>query len=260
MNPPAVDVIVCTYNRPTELKKTLEALHENLLYSGPLNFYLADDSSDPANIRKVKASAIFKQLKPTIISTEQNSGWAANNNKAISETHSPYIFFTEDDYVLGQPLDLAAGVALLEAKPDVGMLRYRGTAGSHVIYHQFEADIAELYATPFVDYPGGDEKGSYPYQDGYGLPGRIAYLQLDSGSPDLYLYSHGPHLKRRDFHAFYGMYPEGLKLGETEEQFAHIVKDGMKRPGAPAIAILPDWVSMRFDHIGQSYQHTAEDK
>jgi glycosyltransferase involved in cell wall biosynthesis len=257
MNPPAVDVIVCTYNRPNELKKTLEALLDNLLYSGPLHFTIADDSSDPANMRKVKASAIFKQLKPTIISTEQNSGWAANNNNALRRTDRPYVFFTEDDYILGQRLDLAAGVALLEAKPDVGMLRYRGTAGSHIIYHQFEADISAHYASPYTDYPGEESK---EYQDGFGLPGRIAYLQLDSGSPDLYLYSNGPHLKRRDFHAFYGLYPEGLKLGETEEQYAHIVKDGMKRDKAPAVAILPDWVAMRFDHIGQSYQHTADDK
>lgn len=257
MNPPPVDVIVCTFNRPAELKSTLEALLENLRYSGPLNFYLADDSSSAATLKRVKATAVFKQLKPAIISTEQNSGWAANVNNAMRQTDSPYIFFLEDDYVLGETLDLAAGVALLETKPDVGMLRYRGTAGEHIIFHQFEADIAAQYDNPFVDYPGAEGN---EYREGYGLPGKLTYLQLDSGSPGLYIYSNGPHLKSRAFHDFYGMYPEGLKLGETEERFAHTVRDGMKQPNAPAVAILPEWVSMRFDHIGQSYQHTEADK
>lgn len=257
MNPPAVDVIVCTYNRPGELKSTLEALLDNLRYSGPLNFFLADDSSPAAAIKKVKASAVYKSLGATIISTDKNSGWAANVNNAMRNTSSPYIFFLEDDYVLGQPLDLSAGVALLETKPDIGMLRYRGTAGEHIIFHQFEADIATAYDSPFSDYPGSEGN---EYREGFGLPGKLTYLQLDSGSPGLYIYSNGPHLKRRDFHAFYGMYPEGLKLGETEERYAHTVRDGMKQPGAPAVAILPEWVSMRFDHIGKSYQHTEADK
>jgi hypothetical protein len=76
----------------------------------------------------------------------------------------------------------------------------------------------------------------------------------------LNVYSHGPHLKTSKFHQYYGPYPEGSKLGETEEKFAHIVKDRLREdPHAPQIAIQPDWVSMRFDHIGTTFQHTEKD-
>ena len=37
-------------------------------------------------------------------------------------------------------------------------------------------------------------------------------------------------------------------------------EDGMKRKGAPCVAILPEWIALQFDHIGTSYQHTEEDK
>jgi hypothetical protein len=133
----------------------------------------------------------------------------------------------------------------METKPDIGMVRYRGTAGDHLIYHQFEADIKEYYND---------------YQMGVGLPGKLSYLQLDSGSPSLYIYSHGAHLKHIRFHKHYGLYPEGLLLGQTEEAYAHTVKDLMKAAGAPAIVIFPEYIPMWFDHIGQSYQLTDHDK
>jgi hypothetical protein len=114
-----------------------------------------------------------------------------------------------------------------------------------VVYHQFESDISDYCPD---------------YQDGVGLPGKLTYLQLDSGSHALYLYSNGPHLKHIRFHAVYGMYPEGKRLGETEEAYAHTVKDRMKLPDAPAIAITPAFIPMLWDHIGVSFQHSEADK
>lgn len=242
---PLVTVLVCTYNRVSELTRTLEALKENLVYPADRLKYLICDDATPGYLAKLKTRAIWKELKPKLVTTEQNSGWGQNVNNGLSHVDTDLTFFIEDDYEARTAINLSLGVAILLEKPHIGMIRYRGTAGDHLVYHQFEADISKYYPD---------------YQDGVGLPGKATYLQIDSGSPSLYIYSHGAHLKRRSFHQFYGLYPTGLKLGQTEEMYAHVVKDGMKLPGAPGIACLPAYIPMWFDHIGTSYQHTEADK
>ena len=179
----------------------------------------------------------------------------ANVNNGLAAVETDYTFFIEDDYNPRCDIPLDSAVALMEVKPNIGMVRFRGTAGSHCVYHQFEADIS----------------GYLPdHRDGVGLPGKLTYLQFDNGSPTPYLYSHGAHLKHRRFHEFYGLYPvtvaengveRRLKLGETEESYAHTVKDKMRgNPNdAPAVVIFPEFVPMWFDHVGESYQHTALD-
>ena len=168
-------------------------------------------------------------------------------NRALQRVETEYVYFQEDDYVLMRDLDLRLGVALLEAKAHLGLVRYDGMAGERAVLHVFEAEISAALAD---------------YREGMALPGRVTYLQLDGGSPTPYLYSNRPHLKRRSFHAFYGLYDEGRKLGATEEAFAVRVKTMMReRPAdAPGIAVLPDFIASQFDHIGRSYQHTEADR
>lgn len=250
MGLPPVTIQVCTYNRAEELSKTLHAL-EQIEYSGELQILVCDDHS-PGDYEE-RVSSIFawlgsplKGIKKRFLSTPHNVGWGANVNNGLRVIQTPYIFFLEDDYLLTETLDLDPAVALMETKPEVGMVRYRGTAGSRLVYHQFEADISAHIPQ---------------YREGLGVRGKMTYLLLDYGSPELWIYSNGPHLKSQRFHAFYGEYPEGLKLGMTEELYAHIVKDDrMRIPGAPAIAILPDWIPMKWDHIGESYQLGELDK
>lgn len=243
---PNLSIVICTYDRFSEINRTVEALDLHLKYPRTsLQWVIADDHSPEGYVEELRQSPIIKKTGAIFSITDENSGWAANVNKALRKVKSDYVFFIEDDYVLTQDLDLRVGLALFEALPHLGYLRYRGTAGGHIILHQMEADIQATYPK---------------YQQGLGLPGRVTYCLLDSNSPDLYLYTHGPHLKRKSFHEFYGNYPEGLRLGETEEKFAHMVKDGMKLSGAPALGILPEWIPMYFDHIGQSYQHTEKDR
>lgn len=242
---PNVSIVIITYKRPEELQKTLDALKKNLEYpADKLTWIIADDHSGDDYQEMMSKYTRFHSLNLQWIVTSQNSGWGANANNVLRQVKDDYVFFIEDDYVLKYPIDLRVGVAMLEKMPHVGMLRYRGTAGMHVVNHQFEVDIS--------DYVAG-------HHDGEGVEGKVTYMLLDSGSPDLWLYSNGPHLKHRRFHDFYGVYPEGIPLGETEERYAHQVKDGMKRQGAFAIAIQPEFVTMRFQHIGKSYQGTEAD-
>lgn len=237
---PKVTILICTYNRPNEINRTILALLSKLDYPKDcLEWVICDDHSPDSYVEKLSGFKSVELIKPRFVITPENRGWAANVNQGLLAVKTDYVFFIEDDYLLRKDLDLGVGVALMETRQNIGMVRYRGTAGEHIIYHQFETDISEYYPD---------------YQDGVGLPGKLCYMQLDSGSPALYLYSHGAHLKHMRFLNFFGPYPEGFKLGQTEEKYAHIVKDKMKEPGSPAIAVLPDWIPMWFDHIGQSYQ------
>lgn len=259
---PKIAVLIVTFNRIATLQRTLEALKERLSYPlDKLHIVISDDSTGGKYLSQIKRLKVLKEWGAAsidVISTPERSGWGKHVNWAHGWIHknlpeTPYLFFCEDDYVLTETMDLRVGVALLQQRPNIGMLRYRGTAGTHVVLHQFEADISDYL-------PDYDESAGQ-------VPGKLTYLQLDSGSPTLYLYSHGAHLKRFQseeidfptFHEFYGNYPEGLALGLTEESTAHIVKNRMKEHGAPAIAILPAFIKMVWQHIGASYQHTEHD-
>lgn len=242
MELPNVCIGIITYDRPKEIRETIAALLDLVVYPSDKLWWVVSDDSTPGSYLK-NLKGVLPKDRSFLLSTPTRGGWGRNANFLRKSVQTKYLFMIEDDYVLKKKLDLEAAVALMEAKPDIGMVRFRGTGGTHLVLHQLEADI---------DLPR--------YRDGLGLPGKITYLQIDSGSPSLYIYSNGPHLINTEtFIPFYGPYPEGRKLGETEEAYAHTVKDGMRRPGAPAVVILPEWVSMHFDHIGKSYQNTELD-
>jgi len=251
MDFPIITICIITYRRPKEIRRTMDALLKQVNYPRDrLRWLIADDSSGGTYITDLQSTPRYQTLNIECSTTPVNSGWGANANTALEyiarlHTDSEFIFFIEDDYLLRKPLDLRVGAALMMQKPEIGMLRYRGTAGTHLVLHQLEADISDYLPD---------------YQDGVGVSGKVTYCLIDGNSPSLYIYSHGCHLKRLSFHHFYGLYPEGIKLGHTEESYAHMVKDGMKRKGAPCVAILPEWIALQFDHIGVSYQHTEEDK
>lgn len=258
---PELTLLIPTFDRYAILKQVLEALHDRVIYpQDKLHIVVSDDSTGGNYLNNLNRVKLFKSWGAEGLftqSTPERMGWAKHMNWAMGEIHrhfpnTQYLFFCEDDYLLTRELDLSAGVAMMETCPQVGMLRYRGSAGSRCLYHQFEADIR-----PFLpDYV--EAKGS--------ISGRLTYQQFDRASQTLYIYSHGPHLKRfvaKDgwsaFHDFYGLYPVGLKMGHTEEAYAHTVKDNMSVQGAPGIAILSDWILMQWDHIGKSRQGTEHD-
>lgn len=252
MKLPKIAIQVCTFKRPKEIVKTVSALIKYLVYPKELvTLYVSDDSTGNGYLERLAKLKTFQYWETRFISTSHRSGWGANVNNGLSQIKEDIIFFLEDDYVLTAPLDLRPGVALLEVLPHVGMVRYRGSSGGRYLFHQFEADIS-----PFKEVFQGEWYEGIPI-----APFKVTYLQFDRASPTLYIYSNGPHLKKRSFHQIYGKYPEHLPLGKTEEAFAHMVQDLMRRDpdNAPGVVILPDWVTMKFDHIGVSFQLTKED-
>lgn len=246
---PDVTVVILTYERPDELRQTVAALREHLLYPAEKLHWLVADDASPGGVEQYKADPLFEGVR-WLVNTE-NVGWGATVNAALNAVDTDIVYFTEDDYVLTRDLDLWVGAALLTVKPNLGMLRYRSTGGLPIIYHQDEADLSG-YA-PSADWKEGE--GSY-------VTGRVTYEMLGNGSLTPYLYSNGPHLRTRRFMGFYGPYSQGRKLGDTEEEYAIRTLTMMRaQPNeAPGIAILPEWIPMHFQHIGQSYQLTAADK
>lgn len=244
---PQVDVIIVTYKRYEEIQRTVSSLVENLHYPN-LRWLIADDATPGNYVPRLKKLKLFKDINAEFVPADNNLGWGGNVNRALRYSTAPIIYQQEDDYELMRPIDLRLGVALLLEKANVlAMLRYRGTAGDHVIFHQFQADM-----TPYIP----------DWREVMGHPGGLTYLQLDGHSPSAYLYSNGAQLKTRRFHEFYGEYPEGKRLGDTEETMAVRVKSMMQTDAnnAPGIALLPEFVPMVYDHFGASFQHTPEDK
>jgi glycosyltransferase involved in cell wall biosynthesis len=251
MDFPEIAILIITYNRPDEIRAVIAALQENIDYpKDKLKWIVSDDSSGGRYLSDLKRSKSHNEIE--FISTPQRGGWGRNVNFGLNHigvhTNAKYVFQIEDDYLLKHPIDLKAGVALLETHVHIGMLRYRGTSGDRLVLHQFTGDIRSLYP----DYTESEGANS----------GWLCYQLIDGASPTAYIYSNGPHLKRirhGGFHEFYGNYPEGLKLGDTEIKFCMKVKEQMDIPNAPCIAQLPEFTVMRFDHIGETWKDSEHD-
>lgn len=226
---PDISVLIITYDRPREIRETINSLKKHLKYQGRLLWHLADDSSPGAYLAELQRDYFDLHFSMTVTARK---GWAANVNKAMVDcwSRSDYVYLNEDDYVAKRDIDLTQGVSILEADKNIGLIRYDGIAGHYL-------DIALREAkTPI---------------------GTFQTLTILDSSPHLNRYSNRPHLKHRRFHDKYGMYPEGLPLGKTEEAFAHKVID--KYQLYPKIAILQDGISCAFDHIGHSRQGSLLD-
>lgn len=227
---PPVTVLIVTYDRPDEVRAVVGALRNHLRYLGKLCWHLADDSTgDPSYVPSILRD--FPDLTWTYTVTPQRGGWGVNVNTALQAVQTPYVFLCEDDHVAQRPLDLGAGVFVMEHVPTVGLVRYDGVEGHRLTLH--------LEETPKVQ----------------GV--RVHYLRADRlSSKELYVYSHRPHLKHKRFHEAYGLYTEGVDLGSTETLFAHRVRTA---EAGPEIVVLSDGVERAFKHIGASRQGTAED-
>lgn len=222
-----ITVLLITYDRPREIRCTIDALRVHLHYSGALRWHIADDSSPADYIPQLVRDYPDLGL---IATTTQRQGWGANVNRALQHPQmTDLIFLCEDDYVAKRDIDLDFGAALLMGS-DLGVVRYDGIAG-HVGLNLWLKE----YDTAL---------------------GRLNCLKVDQRhSTHLNVYSNRPHLRHRRFHDTFGLYKENLPLGKTEEEYAHRILD----KNGPGIAILPDGIPTAFDHIGVSRQGTDKD-
>jgi hypothetical protein len=231
MNWPPVSILIVTYDRPREIRMTIDALKENIDYPGKVLWHLADDSTPDASYLYDLQHKDYKDLHFTATVTERE-GWGANVNKAMLDCwqRSPYIFLCEDDYVSQRTVNLRAGIAVMQTLFTVGLIRYDGVQA-----HALDFQMREIETEA----------------------GRFDCLTITKTSPFLNIYSNRPHLKHRRFHDHYGVYPAGLKLGMTETSFAHTVRN--KYQHGPKVAVLRDGIELAFSHIGHSRQRSSLD-
>lgn len=243
---PSVSIVIITYSRPVEIRATITALQKNLYYDGELRYLIADDSSPDGyltDLRKWFNSHCSGDLG--IVKTPANCGWGCNFRTAYQQCDTDVIMLIEDDYECHHEIDISPYVGLLLENPRVGNMRLDGVAGHRVVAHMAECNISDYLPH---------------YQQGSAYPGMFHYWLLDSGSPELWLASNRPSLRHKRWFDYYGLYKEGLKLGDTETEYAHRVKDAMRADSdnAPCIAVPLD-ATCYFTHIGRSYQHTEFD-
>lgn len=226
MSWPDIAVMIVTYDRPSEIRRTIKALSKYLQYEGKLVWYLADDGSPDGYVLNIQRDFANLGFRATIT---KRLGWGANVNRCMQTISEKHIFLCEDDYVALYPLDINKGVALLDSKANIGLVRYDGLAG-----HRLNLAIEEVKTRL----------------------GMLQYLEILKNSRGLNVYSNRPHLKSVKFHKVYQIYPMGKSLGETESAFAHRIKDILK---GPKLVTLEDGIVRAFDHIGKSRQGTELD-
>jgi glycosyltransferase involved in cell wall biosynthesis len=225
-------VMVITYNRPEEIRKTINGLIKwaRGVDIRSVHWHICDDGSPGDYIEDLKREYI--QLNMTFTIT-QRAGWGANANTGLRFLREPFIFLCEDDYEATRPLNFKEGTDLLRELPELGIVRYDG-----VWDHELDLHLRSVML------------------DGE----RIPYLKVGFESPHLNIYSNHPHLRHKRFTETYGYYPEGRSLAETEISFSELVKErGPERN--VGVAILQDGIEQHFTHLckDKSWQHTAED-
>ena len=211
-------VILQTYRRTDCALRTIAAARRNLIYGGPLYWYVADDGSPAEHV-----SAVLEAVGGDLLayhSTRRGYGGNANAAWDAADQIGALTFWLEDDWELRQPLDLYAYACLLMETSEVGMVRLgalnldiRGRTWAH--------------------------------------GGRV-YWKLDKephleGTP---VFTGHPSLRHRRYRDVYGSYPEGLTPGETELAYAYQFRMGPQ--DAPGIVWPADYPAMGyFGHIGE---------
>lgn len=224
---PNITVLIVTYDRPREIRLTIDALLQHIEYDGELNWHIADDNSPGNYLPQLAQDYPILHLTATVT---KRQGWGANVNKALTAIRNDFIFLCEDDYVAQQRLDLTAGVRLLTTFDNLGAVRYDGISG----HNGLNLTVQELTGNPTINFLTINKELSTHFN----------------------VYSNRPHLRHRRFHDRLGPYIEGAPLGMTETNYAGRVKE---TEGFADIAILSNGIDRAFDHIGHSRQGTDLD-
>lgn len=217
-----IGVILPTFNRPSILWHTCVRLRSFLITKEKIHFYIGDAGSVSVYDSWLEE---FKEIPENVTIIKPARRNLGNNlNELIrraNEDGCDILLQMDDDHWLKDPLDLDPHIAVLRSDSPVKWIRLMGVA-----FHQFDARLI----------------GNY--------------WRVKWDSPELYIASNRPHLKHILFHAYYGLYPEDLTLGETEEGFCHNCIDAGKIDSTSPCVGIP--VNLRtesmWDHVGASWQ------
>lgn len=133
-------------------------------------------------------------------------GLGANLNFLIQNCRADYLLIGDDDHFFKKPVNITPFVKRLVSDSTAGAVRLMGVGG-----HRYVATLEETF------------------------------WRVSWHSPELFIYSNRMGLRKKSWYEMYGLYPEGLKLGQTEENYAHICIDTARarlESGLPTLDVL----------------------
>lgn len=114
-HPPAITVLLTTYNRAADLKRTLQA-YEAQITPNAFEILVVDDASTDATPEVLRAYQP-QRFSLQYAFMEQNSGQGQARNRAIPLIRSPLVLFSGDD-ILPEPYFIEAHLAAHRLHPD----------------------------------------------------------------------------------------------------------------------------------------------
>jgi glycosyltransferase involved in cell wall biosynthesis len=215
----SVAVIIPTYNRADIVIRCIMSLKKNLIYDGDINYYIGVDGEDDTVDKIVELKNKYNWGDINIV-LGPGRGLGANLNNLINITDEELLLQMDDDHILVKSLNINPFVHTLLTDENIGFVRLMGIKG-----HNYMAALSQTYWV------------------------------ISWACNEVYIPSNRPHLKHRRFHTHYGMYPENVTLGLTEEGFCANCRHIASTIGGPSVVIPLDIpTESGWEHVGESWQ------
>jgi glycosyltransferase involved in cell wall biosynthesis len=141
---PLVSVIIPSRNRDLELERTLYILQRQTYR--PLELIVVDDASDhslESLVGRAWPGAIF-------VRKEVNVGQCQCRNEGFKSANGRYLLSLDDDSGFARDGDLDHAVALLESRPELGVLAFYTFHGPELPIAGIRADSRERFTQTFI--------------------------------------------------------------------------------------------------------------
>jgi glycosyltransferase involved in cell wall biosynthesis len=243
---PLLTVVIITYKRAAQIRETIRSyLGQSNYPRERTQFLIADDSSGGDYVQSLLNDPCLQGYTATASITPHNMGFGANANRALALVTTPYLYFTEDDWVAMRPLDIKRAIAVMESERQIEIMRMSGPTATAVRMDNAETDISAW----LPEYKDGC---------GYVLAGKCNWYSIRGDGGTICVYSNRPHVRRVSNR--FGPFVEGQPIGQTEHNYAWRSTTMVPPNGSLVIGCLPDYVVQAYQHIGdKSWQKSAND-
>lgn len=220
---PEVVILLITYERTAIALKTINGIKEKIHYP-KLSWHIADDGSNGNHV-----SSLINAIGPGYQVTVSNTGGHSvgrSMNLGIKEVlkRADMWLHWEDDWIPRFDIELIRCVDLLEQRQDIGMIRL-----GRLVPEGLRAVLT--------------------YNAGY------IWWKLEKDPPKGWSWNGNASMRHRRFFDAYGVYPEGMTPGKTEEIYLYYRFNEINGPQVAWPAWLPYDIC---DHIGDPYSFKEE--
>lgn len=180
-----LSILITHYNRPSALKKCINALR-NYNFNLDYEIIISDDGSDLAILKSIESLAYDK-----LITTHINKGLANNINKGINACAGDYLLYVQEDFIIDKNFIevFEEGLKLLKTNK-LDMIRYR----ANYKFNKLIPCSKSIYEIP--------------------------KFSIKNFNINTFRYSDHPFLTTPNFYKKYGYYLEGTSVGYGETEFA----------------------------------------